>query len=163
MKHLWAPWRMEYLIEPKRKKGVCIFCVLPKEKDDKKNLIVLRKKKVFVILNKYPYNNGHLMIVPYQHCNSPEMVESKAWADVMHVAALSTFVLKKIYNPQGFNLGMNLGECGGAGIKDHLHLHIVPRWSGDTNFMPLLADTKTLPEHLTNSWEKLSKAFGEMS
>lgn len=157
---MWAPWRMEFITDKTKPEG-CVFCTLLKEKEDKKNLILHRGEKVFVILNKYPYNNGHLMVVPYKHTanlNELSAEESKA---LMHITTFTVEALKKSYKPEGFNLGMNLGASGGAGIREHLHMHIVPRWVGDTNFMPIIAETKSMPQHLEASFDELKPIFAE--
>lgn len=153
MKFHWAPWRMSFILE-KNEEG-CIFCKLPQEKNDKKNLILYRGKSCFIILNKYPYNNGHLMVVPYRHTNDLSQLNKNEYSEMMHLASISVQAFQTSLRSQGHNLGMNLGEAAGAGIKDHLHLHIVPRWAGDTNFMPILADTKVLVEHLSKTYQRL--------
>lgn len=156
MRHLWAPWRMDYIFKRKGKR--CIFCLGPKRKDDRGNLILHRGKHAFVMMNKYPYNNGHLMIVPIRHCTELESLtplESKELFDLLKV---SVRVLKTSLLPHGFNIGVNIGKAGGAG-EDHIHLHIVPRWAGDTNFMPILGETKIVPEHLVNTHQRLRSAF----
>lgn len=158
IKQLWAPWRMDFITENKKAEG-CVFCTLVKEKEDRKNLIVHRSKNVFVILNKYPYNNGHLMVVPYNHTANLSDLTTDESKDLMEYGRKSVEVLKKSYKPEAFNLGMNLGASAGAGIKEHLHLHIVPRWNGDTNFMPIIADTKSMPQHLDASFEQLHAVF----
>lgn len=158
IKQLWAPWRMDFISDTKRKEG-CVFCDLLKEKEDRKNLIVHRASRVFVILNKYPYNNGHLMVVPYTHTAQLADLKKEELADLMEYGKISVEILKRSYKPEGFNLGMNLGISGGAGIRDHLHLHIVPRWNGDTNFMPVIADTKSMPQHLEASFDQLFSQF----
>jgi ATP adenylyltransferase len=157
MKPLWAPWRMEFITS--EKSGGCVFCELPKETEDKKNLIVSRGNHVFVILNKFPYNLGHLMVVPYQHTSDFKSLSSDQLAEMMQESQRVVEVLTEVYRPEGFNLGMNLGQAGGAGIRDHLHLHVVPRWNGDTNFMPVLAETKGMPEHLQTCFDKCFDAF----
>lgn len=156
MRHLWAPWRMDYILKLK-KKG-CIFCLRSKRKDDRKNLVLYRGKHVFVMMNKYPYNNGHLMVVPLRHCvdlESLSPIESKELFDLLKV---SMKALKASLLPHGYNIGVNIGKVGGAG-EDHLHFHIVPRWAGDTNFMPVLGETKIVPDHLANTYQRLHCAF----
>ncbi len=158
MKHLWAPWRMEFILGKKKPKG-CIFCTFPKEKKDKQNLIVFRGKHTFVILNRYPYNNGHLMVIPYRHTANLADLERDELSELMSMTTEVVNILKKTHGPQGFNLGMNLGAAAGAGIKEHLHMHIVPRWVGDTNFMTVLGEVRSIPNHLTESFIELSTAF----
>lgn len=153
-KYIWAPWRIKYIEE--EKEG-CIFCDKVKEKKDKKNYILYRGRKSFIMMNLFPYNSGHLMIAPYRHIGNLEKLENEEMQDMIHLTKKSILVIKKSLNPQGFNLGMNLGKIAGAGIDEHLHLHIVPRWAGDTNFMPLLGDIKVLPEHLDATYNRLKK------
>ena len=155
---LWAPWRIEYIENAEEYRG-CIFCDKSKEKDDKKNLIVYRGELGFVIMNRYPYNNGHLMVVPYQHTSEISSLSSEEKIELFNLLEISLNVLKKVMKPQGFNIGMNLGRLAGAGIADHLHFHIVPRWGGDTNFMPVVAHTKVISEGLEQTWEKLKREF----
>ena len=155
---LWAPWRIEY-IENTTESTECIFCDKPKDKDDKKNLIVYRGKLGFVIMNRFPYNNGHLMVVPYQHTSEISSLSSEERIELFNLLEISVNVLRKVMKPQGFNIGMNLGSLAGAGIADHLHFHIVPRWGGDTNFMPVIAHTKVISEGLEQTWEKLKREF----
>lgn len=158
IKQLWAPWRMDFIKDSKKTDG-CVFCALIKEKEDRKNLILHRAENIFVILNKYPYNNGHLMIVPHKHTASLSDLSKDEASDLMDYGRLSVEILTKSYKPEGFNLGMNLGASAGAGIRDHLHLHVVPRWNGDTNFMPVTADTKSMPQHLETSFDQLAPFF----
>ena len=154
MKTLWAPWRIEYITGGK-KEG-CIFCDKPKEGNDKKNLILYKGATSFIIMNRYPYSNGHLMAVPYRHINNMSELDHKERLELMNLTTKCIEILK-VMNPDGFNIGMNLGTAGGAGIDDHLHFHIVPRWNGDTNFMPLIADVKVMPEYLEDTYETLSE------
>jgi ATP adenylyltransferase len=163
MEKLWAPWRMEYIQNAEHDDQGCIFCVKPQEAKDKDNLIVHRSTSSFVIMNKYPYNNGHLMIVPYLHESDLTRLSDEILLDIQHLLQLSIIVLKQTMKPHGINIGINLGRCGGAGIVDHLHYHLVPRWNGDTNFMPILADTKVISEALTATREKLHTAFASLS
>lgn len=162
MKKLWAPWRMKYITGEtgKESKG-CIFCLKPKEKKDKDNFILIRGKRAFVMMNIFPYNNGHLMIAPYRHVGNFASLNDEELLEMMHLAQACQNAMKKAMKPQGFNLGFNLGRVAGAGIEDHLHLHLVPRWNGDTNFMPVLADTKIVSEALDDTFKKLKKALSE--
>ena len=159
MKYLWAPWRMDYILGEK-KKG-CFFCRKLKEKKYRENLILHKGKHVFVVLNKYPYNNGHLMIVPKRHYLSLEKLSDKESQELFDFLRVSVKVLKACFRPHGFNIGMNIGRVGGAG-EDHLHLHIVPRWTGDTNFMPVMAETKVVPEYLEKTYQRLHSAFSDL-
>ncbi|NIV96829.1 HIT domain-containing protein, partial [candidate division KSB1 bacterium] len=133
-KILWAPWRMAYILGDKEEG--CIFCTKTQEDTDKKNLILFRGEHNFVILNKYPYNNGHLMVVPYRHTSDLQSLQEKESLEMIQIISKSIVVLRSCLNPEGFNIGMNFGKIAGAGIDDHLHFHIVPRWAADTNFMP---------------------------
>lgn len=160
MQIIWAPWRMEYILD-ERKKG-CIFCVLPKEGDDRRNLILHRGNKVFVIMNRYPYTNGHIMVSPWRHEGSLEGLEAEEMVELIQMMRQCVVILKKELSPDGFNIGMNLGRVAGAGIEDHLHFHIVPRWNGDTNFMPVLADVKVMPEFLENTYDRLRPHFDKL-
>ena len=160
MKKLWAPWRIKYIEQPKEEG--CIFCDKPAAQDDKKNLILFRGKYCFVLMNLYPYNNGHLLIAPYKHTNDLSELSTEERLELMDLLVVCREVLTKTMSPHGFNIGMNLGEIAGAGVKDHLHFHIVPRWSGDTNFMPVLGDVKVVSEGLEQTWKKLKKGFDEV-
>jgi len=160
MKTLWAPWRMEYILEAKEDKSEgCIFCKKPGEKNNRKNLIVFKAHYCFVMLNKYPYNNGHVMIIPYIHVADPLLLDDKTLLEVQHTINKSIRVLRQTIEPHGLNIGMNLGRTAGAGIDDHVHWHLVPRWNGDTNFMPVISETKVLSEALDKTWSKLNRAF----
>jgi len=152
MKAIWAPWRIEYIT--KEKEEGCIFCDKPKEKKDRKNLILYRGTAGYIIMNRYPYSNGHLMAVPYDHINDISHLDESETLDLMNLTVLGREALK-ILNPEGFNIGMNLGRIAGAGIEGHIHFHIVPRWNGDTNFMPVIGDTKVIPEYIDQTYLKL--------
>ena len=155
MERLWAPWRMEYINSAREGEGGCIFCDLPAEDDDEKNYILTRGDKGFVILNTFPYNSGHLMIAPFRHVGEVEEFEEDEALDIHHLLQRSLKALKEAMDPDGFNIGINLGRVAGAGIPDHLHWHVVPRWNGDTNFMPVVGETKVLPETLDASYSKI--------
>jgi len=157
MKHLWAPWRMSYI---KGEKHVhCILCDKPKEDKDKENLILYRGEAGFVMVNLYPYNNGHLMITPYQHARSPEELPDVTLNELMLLLKKSIKVLREAFSPDGMNVGLNLGAAAGAGIDDHMHFHIVPRWGGDTNFMTIVADVRVVPESLEETYQNLKPYF----
>ena len=160
MDTLWAPWRIEYITQPKE--PGCIFCTKPVEQQDDKNFIVHRSKTSFIIMNFYPYNNGHLMVVPFRHTADIAGLTSDEKLEMMDLLAMSKQALKQTMSPHGFNIGMNLGEVAGAGVKNHLHFHIVPRWNGDTNFMPIFGHTKVVSEGLAETWEKLKMAFDDI-
>ncbi|MEZ4752226.1 MAG: HIT domain-containing protein [Bdellovibrionota bacterium] len=157
-KVLWAPWRMEYL-RPEEKGGACVFCALPGQEDPREALILEKGKTVYTVLNKYPYNRGHLMIIPFEHKASLGALSESSRHALMDAAARALDVLQRTFNPDGFNLGLNQGRAAGAGIPEHLHLHIVPRWNGDTNFMPVLSETKSLPQHLMATYDAIKENF----
>ena len=157
MDRLWAPWRMDYIKSP-REKG-CIFCDKPAADDDRESLLLYRGNASYVLMNLYPYNNGHLMIAPYEHKADPSKVSSDTRSEMMDLVDRSMEIMKAVMSPQGFNFGANIGEAGGAGIADHLHYHLVPRWSGDTNFMPVLGHTKTVVEGLKETYDSLKPEF----
>jgi len=157
MEKIWAPWRMQYILADK--KDGCIFCDKVREGEDRKNYILFRDRLGFIIMNIFPYNNGHLMIAPYRHAASLEDLTSEELLQIMTLTKKSLSCLQQAMKAEGYNIGMNIGAVAGAGIADHLHLHIVPRWSGDTNFMPVLADTKVLPQHLDTTYDLLKPLF----
>jgi len=158
VKVLWAPWRMAY-IKKARKPTKCIFCVKAKERRDARNLLLHRGRHGFVMMNLFPYNSGHLLIAPYRHVKSLEQLPDDAALDLLRLTSLSLKVLRDELKPEGFNVGINLGRVAGAGIEGHVHLHIVPRWNGDTNFMPLFGETRVMPEHLQATYRKLLARF----
>jgi ATP adenylyltransferase len=158
MDQLWAPWRME-LIEKGEAKTGCIFCDLPRGRDDRENLILGRTGHTFAILNRFPYNNGHLMVVPRTHTSDLLSLPFAEHAELAEMVRVAVGLVGRAYAAQGYNVGMNLGRVAGAGIADHLHWHVVPRWGGDTNFMPVLGDTKVMIEHLHASWDRLRPLF----
>ncbi len=161
MKNIWAPWRKEFILGAKTKG--CIFCQLPRKKDDRHNLILFRGKYSYIILNRFPYNNGHLMVVPFRHTKDLSKLSDKENAEIFRLASLSVKSLEKTMFPQGHNLGINLGAAGGAGIRDHLHLHVVPRWVGDTNWMPVLDKTKVMIEYLEETYDRLAPVILHLS
>jgi ATP adenylyltransferase len=156
---LWSPWRMEYIKSGTGDEQGCIFCELPAKGDDEAVYIVARGARSFAILNTYPYNSGHLMVAPFRHVGELEELTDEESLDSQHLIQRSIAALKETMEPDGFNLGVNLGRVAGAGVPGHLHWHVVPRWSGDTNFMPVLGETKVLPELLEESWKKLVGAL----
>ena len=158
MEHIWSPWRMAYIQSEKNEEG-CIFCQELSKPDGESNLIVLRGERAFVILNRYPYTSGHVMVVPFNHVPGLAGLDAETRAEMMELAVQATSVLEKIYQPQGFNLGVNIGEAAGAGITGHVHLHVVPRWYGDTNFMSSLGSTRVLPETLEETYERVYFAW----
>jgi ATP adenylyltransferase len=157
MERVFAPWRMAYINQ--LDDPGCVFCSKLAANDDRANLILYRGRDMFVIMNLYPYNSGHLLVLPYRHVAGLEDLTQSERAEMMEVILRCTRALTEAYKPQGFNIGFNLGKCAGAGVADHVHAHIVPRWTGDTNFMPALADTKVLPQSLDQTYEALRPHF----
>ncbi len=149
---------MEYIEETKPQSG-CIFCSAVADSDDLANLVIFRGERVFIILNRYPYTSGHLMAVPYEHQPSLEAIQPETRAEMMELTSQAIQVLRQAYTPQGFNIGINIGHVAGAGIADHVHMHVVPRWGGDTNFMSSLADTRVLPESLEDTYRRVKEAW----
>ena len=158
MDYLWTPWRYRYIADAKKDEG-CVFCAALALNDDRAALIVFRGVKNFVILNAFPYTSGHVMVVPYEHTADLPATDAETLAEMMVLAQRVQVALEKTYNPQGYNLGMNLGRAAGAGVTSHLHLHVLPRWSGDSNFMTVVAETRVEPEELSTTYEKLHAAL----
>lgn len=158
MNRLWAPWRVAY-ITGGAKESECIFCTKPQQRNDPANYILHRGASCFVILNLYPYNNGHLMIVPYRHVAEFDTLTVEESTDMTRQLQVSLRVLKQAMAPQGFNVGMNLGRVAGAGIDAHLHIHVVPRWNGDTNFMPVMGETRVISEGLDQTYRKVKALY----
>ena len=158
MDYLWTPWRYQY-ITATASAGECVFCAAVRNPDDRESLIAHRGRENFVILNRYPYTSGHLMVVPYQHAAELEDISEVAATEMMELGRACVRHLKALYRPEGLNLGMNLGKSAGAGIAGHLHLHVLPRWTGDTNFMTAVAETRVLPESLEETWTRVRAAF----
>ena len=157
-KPLWAPWRLEYILEEKDNK--CFLCNKEEHSDSESDfLVVYRGKYSFVILNAYPYSSGHLMVAPYLHIGDISELDKKILHEIMDLCVESKNVLTKLMSPDAFNIGFNLGSAAGAGLEEHLHLHIVPRWSGDTNFMPVISDTRIIPQSLQETAEEIKKLF----
>ena len=161
MDTLFAPWRIEY-IKMEKQEG-CIFCNLPRENEDEENLILHRGKHAFVIMNNYPYNPGHVMVAPFRHVGSWEELSDEEFVEMHHLVSLMIKAIRHAMNPHGFNIGVNLGRVAGAGIEDHVHVHIVPRWNGDTNFMPVIADTKVIPQAIRDTYRELKRAISAVS
>lgn len=163
MENLWAPWRMAYITPKTPPSPGCIFCTQPAAHRDEEYHILYRGERCFMMLNLYPYNSGHLMIAPYEHIGTIEKLDAATLADLMAQAQLALKALRLTMKPDGFNMGINEGKVAGAGFADHMHLHIVPRWAGDTNFMPVIADVKVIPEHLDNVYRQLKDALTALS
>lgn len=161
MDRLWAPWRMEYILSTVKEPNdtECVFCKLLADGSDERNLIVHRGQLAFVVMNKFPYNSGHVMIVPLRHVGDYGSLSAEEHLEMAELIRRSQDALTKAMHPHGFNIGMNLGRASGAGIVDHLHYHVVPRWSGDSNFMSTTADTKVMSESLPDTWTRLKQTF----
>jgi ATP adenylyltransferase len=157
---IWAPWRLEYVKDAaKDNEDECIFCAKPAADDDEANLIVHRGQRCFVILNLFPYTNGHLMVAPYEHTAALQDLDADTVAEMMALAQAAMRRLEEVYAPHGYNVGFNQGRVAGAGFENHIHMHVVPRWDGDTNFMPVLADTRVMPQTPQQSYEALRGGF----
>ncbi len=157
MEHLWAPWRIKY-IQVEKPEG-CILCDKPVEDKDTQNYLLYRGESNFIMLNSFPYNTGHLMVAPYRHVASLEELTGAELREHFEIVRLSIKILRQVYKPDGFNVGINMGKVAGAGIDDHMHTHIVPRWQGDTNFMPVMADIKMVNEALAETYQRLKEKF----
>jgi len=158
MDYLWSPWRFRYASTAAVDRE-CIFCAKAAESDDRKNLIIFRAKYNFVLLNIFPYTTGHLMVTPYRHVATLEDMDGPTLAEMASITRLAEISLRRVYNAPGYNVGLNIGESAGAGIAGHLHMHVLPRWPGDVNFMTSVAETRVLPEDLAVTYEKLLAAF----
>jgi ATP adenylyltransferase len=158
MDYLWTPWRYQYIADASKDSG-CIFCNAITANDDRKMLVVFRGTKNYIILNRYPYTSGHVMVVPYAHVSDFAAAEAATLAEMMQLAQRVKMALEKGYHPEGYNLGMNLGRAAGAGVLGHIHLHVLPRWCGDSNFMTVTGETRVEPEDLTTTYEKLRAAL----
>lgn len=158
MDHLYTPWRMAYIRGEKKPVEGCVFCDLARTDNDNKQVIAY-SDHVYLTLNKYPYNNGHLMVIPYDHVQSLEALSSEALGDLMLTTNRAIAVLRKAYNPPAFNLGANIGSAAGAGIAEHFHFHIVPRWPGDSNFMTVVGQTRVIPDTLDNIYADLKAGW----
>jgi ATP adenylyltransferase len=157
---IWAPWRLPYVKDAaKDEENECIFCANPAQEDDEANLIVHRGELCFVMLNLFPYTNGHLMVAPFEHIATLQGLPSETVAEMMALGQRAMAALEGIYQPHGFNVGFNQGRVAGAGYEHHIHMHVVPRWGGDTNFMPVLADTRVMAQSLEDSYEALRSAL----
>ena len=160
MQQMWTPWRMAYI--RREKQPGCIFCEMLDAGDDRGQLILNRSELSFLVLNKFPYNNGHLMAVPYRHVDTLEALTAEEAVDMMALVSLGIRALRRSTHPEGFNIGVNIGKIAGAGVIDHVHTHVVPRWGGDTNFMPVLADVRLIPQDLNETYIELRAAVEEI-
>ena len=156
MQVIWTPWRMEFILSDKTEG--CIFCAKPKEQQDRQNLILYRGQHGFIMLNAYPYSNGHLLVIPYDHRPSLELLDDETSAELMRLTQRGIRAVRHAWRPDGLNIGANIGAMAGAGIAEHVHLHIVPRWAGDTNFMPVVGGVRLVPELLETSYDRLLEA-----
>jgi ATP adenylyltransferase len=158
---MWAPWRMEYILG--EKSGECIFCSFQKfSEEDEKNFVLYRDKLCFVVMNKYPYNNGHLMVIPYRHMANLTELNQDELMEMMKLTQKVLEVFKVAMKPSGFNIGINLGKVAGAGVEDHVHLHVVPRWEGDTNFMPVIGSIRVMPQHIQDTYNILKEVWKKL-
>jgi ATP adenylyltransferase len=160
MDHLWSPWRYQY-VQKAKSGSECIFCRMAAESADESNFLVHRGRRNFIVLNLFPYTTGHIMVVPYEHVDTLQGAARDTLEEMILLTQQSQRHLGEIYRPAGFNVGMNLGESAGAGITQHIHMHVLPRWPGDTNFMTAIGETRVLPEDLPATWRKLRAAFSE--
>lgn len=161
MKIIWAPWRIKYILSAKRKeKKGCFICDIVKSEVDEKNLVLKRGDRVIVIMNRFPYNPGHIMVCPKRHVKFPYELTDEEKLEIMNTISEMIKLLEEVLSQEGFNIGVNIGRAAGAG-EEHLHFHIVPRWNGDTNFMPLFSETKVIPESLSDTYKKLKEAMNE--
>lgn len=158
MEHIWSPWRYRYVASAE-KEDSCVFCKIQQQSDDDGNLVLHRGASVFIILNLFPYSTGHLMIVPYEHTASFARLTHEVTGEMFELAKRTELALEQEYRPNGFNIGINLGKAAGAGIAEHIHLHIVPRWIGDANFVSVIGETRVLPEELTTTYDRLKRYF----
>lgn len=158
MQNLWAPWRIDYILG--KREPYCIFCPEGDGLSDEERLILHRGRASMVMMNKYPYNNGHLLVAPWRHVSTPADLTQEELLDLMNWLNRSMAVLKRVMRPDGFNVGLNLGTAAGAGVEDHVHFHIVPRWHGDTNFLMVFSEVRSIPEHLRQTYAKLLPHFG---
>jgi ATP adenylyltransferase len=159
MDFIWSPWRYDYLASAGKKSPSCVFCVDEDRSHDAERLIVFRGSNNFVILNLFPYTSGHVMVAPYEHLDTIAVAKAEQLSEMMQLAQRCIGALQKLYRPEGFNIGMNLGQAAGAGIREHYHLHVVPRWIGDANFMSIVGETRVLPEELAQTYQRLKSAL----
>ncbi len=157
MKHLWSPWRIDYILGPKPDE--CVFCLPESADEDAERLVLHRGRRCFVIMNRFPYNSGHIMVCPYRHVMDLSLLDAETSHEIMDYMQFCTRVLMECYHCEGINIGLNLGQAAGAGIREHLHFHLVPRWNGDASFMTIMDDVRTMPDSLSNTYAKLKPCF----
>jgi ATP adenylyltransferase len=157
MDFLWSPWRYDYLASGAKKPETCVFCIGDDLSRDAERLVVYRGVHNFIILNLFPYTSGHVMVAPYEHLNTLALARTEQMSEMMQLAKRLLGALQKLYAPEGFNIGMNLGQAAGAGIREHFHLHVVPRWTGDSNFTTVISETRVLPEELSRTYQRLKE------
>ncbi|MGC9399105.1 MAG: HIT family protein [Anaerolineae bacterium] len=162
MKRLWTPWRMPYILGEEKRGTGCLFCEAARRSDDEQTYLLHRASHCFVMLNRYPYNNGHLMVVPYRHVSSLEALVPESAAELITLVQHTLRILREVYQPDGFNLGVNEGSAAGAGIEEHVHFHVVPRWEGDANYMSVVGETRVIPELLEDSYAQLAPHFAAL-
>jgi len=159
---MYTPWRYDYVSTVDDRTG-CIFCEKSASSEDRKNLVVLRAEKCFAMLNLFPYSSGHLMIAPYEHTGTIESLDAETLSEMMSVAKTCMKATREAFSNEGFNIGINIARIAGAGITDHVHMHVVPRWAGDANFMPVVSETRVLPLSLDGVWERLTETLRDQA
>lgn len=164
MDNIWSPWRMEFIEDKRQKEGgaPCVFCELGEQNPDNKNLVLYRGQQTYVVMNRFPYTNGHLLVVPFGHSAHLKELSSETHQEILGLTVQCMDIMKEALNAEGFNCGMNVGKVSGCGIEDHYHWHVVPRWNGDTNFMPVLADVRVMPDYLSKTYERLRPGFEKL-
>lgn len=160
MKQLWAPWRINYILGPKPDE--CVFCIPGDASEDEERLVLHRGKNCFVIMNKFPYNNGHIMVCPYRHVMALEDLTCEESAELMDLLQKCAKILKEHFNCEGLNIGLNQGQAAGAGVREHLHFHLVPRWNGDSSFIAVMDEVRTMPQYLSETWKALLPRFKQL-
>lgn len=158
MDYIWTPWRFQYVQDASRKSS-CVFCAIAASKEDETNLVVHRARSNYIVLNRFPYTSGHAMVIPYQHVATLEEAAAEVLGEMMSLTQRLESVVRKLYRPSGINIGMNIGEAAGAGVAGHIHMHVLPRWVADSNFMAVVAETRVLPEALSLTWQRLRSEF----
>ena len=162
MERLWAPWRMKFIEELRERGSGCILCELAARGDDRKRLVLHRGKNCYAVLNRFPYNNGHIMVVPYKHAGELSSLEPGDYSEMLSICSHAVRIMRERMEADGFNMGLNIGAVAGAGITDHIHMHLVPRWNGDSNFLPVLGETKCMPEYLEETYDRLAGDFSKI-